>query len=149
MLITLEYVEILDKTDELLQMIIHSDVMKQYQDAKNRLDHNADAQNLINRFSNIKEDFEEVRRFGTYHPDYNNIMKNVRSVKRNMDMNPFVANFKRTERELQRFLDEISEYIARSVSDNIMVPKDGLALTDGGCASGSCSTGGSCGCQAS
>lgn len=141
--------EILDKTDELLQMIIHSDVMKQYQDAKNRLDDNEDAQNLINRFLNIKEDFEEVRRFGTYHPDYNNIMKNVRSVKRNMDMNPFVANFKRAERELQRFLDEISEYIARSVSDNIMVPKDGLALTDGGCASGSCSTGGSCGCQAS
>lgn len=149
MIITLEYIEILDRTDYLAEMITKSDVMAQYKQAKETIDNNAEAQNLIKGFINIKDHYDDVQRFGRYHPDYNEIMKNVRSEKRKMDMNEHVAAFKVAERELQRFLDEISEYIAKSVSDNIMVPKDGLALTDGGCASGSCGTGGSCGCQAS
>lgn len=149
LVITLEHVEILDEADELVKMIIGSDVMQAYQNANKALENNEEAQNLIKRFVHIKEDYEDVRRFGTYHPDYNEIMKNVRKVKRNMDMNPFVAQFKVAERELQRFLDEISEYIAKSASDNIMVPKDGLSATDGGCASGSCGSGGACGCKAS
>lgn len=149
MIVTLEYIEILDKTDYLAEMVVKSDVMAHYKHAKKELDNNDEAQNLIKRFINIKDHYDDVQRFGRYHPDYNEIMKNVRSEKRKMDMNGYVAAFKVAERELQRFLDEISEYIAKSVSDNIKVPKDGLALTDGGCASGGCGTGGSCGCQAS
>src|SRR5690625_3310963 len=97
----------------------------------------------------MKDQYEDVQRFGRYHPDYQEIMKNIRSSKRKMDMNEFVAAFKVAERNLQRFLDEISEYIARSVSDTIMVPKEDLALSDSGCSSGSCGSGGTCGCQAS
>lgn len=149
LVVTLEYIEILDKTDSVAEMIMKSDVMAAYQRAHGNLNNNAEAQNLINRFINIKDHYDDVQRFGTYHPDYNKIMKDVRSEKRKMDMNEYVAAFKVAERELQRFLDDISELIAKSVSDNIIVPKDGLALTDGGCASGSCGSGGSCGCQAS
>lgn len=148
LVITLEYVNVLDKADDVVQMIINSDVMQQYRADKQALNNDEEAQNLINRFLNIKEQYEDVRRFGTYHPDYNEIMKNIRSIKRNMDMNQFVAAFKRAERDLQHFLDDISECIAKSVSDDIIVPRDGLALTAGGCTSGSCGTGGSCGCSA-
>src|SRR5699024_7336350 len=84
-----------------------------------------------------------------YHPDYREIMTNVRSTKRKMDMNRYVASFKLAERNLQRFLDEISECIAHSVSEQVMVPKDDIALTDSGCYSGGCGAGGSCGCKVS
>ncbi len=149
MIATLEYVNILDHTDRITKMILQSDVMSQYEYAYRTLQEDEEAQRLISAFNNIKEHYEDVQRFGRYHPDFNEIMKNVRSTKRKMDMNSSVAAFKIAERELQRFLDEISDYIAKSVSEHIMVPKDGLALTDGGCATGGCGSGGSCGCQAS
>lgn len=145
---TLEYVDILDQTDQLTEMILESEVMKEYQRTYKTLQNDEEAQLLIKKFNDIKEHYEDVQRFGRYHPDYNEIMKNVRSSKRKMDMNQSVARFKVAERQLQRFLDEISEYIANSVSEHIIVPKDGIAL-DSGCSTGGCGSGGSCGCQAS
>lgn len=149
MIATLEYIDILDKTDGLSKMIIASDVMNEYQNAYNTLQNDKEAQQLIRTFNRMKDHYEDVQRFGRYHPDYNEIMKNVRSAKRKMDMNSSVAAFKIAERNLQSFLDEISEQIAHSVSEHIIVPKDGLALAESGCSSGGCSSGGSCGCQAS
>lgn len=139
----------LDKADEVAQMIMQSEIMQAYQAANHTLINNEEAQSLIKAFEHIKQDYDDVQRFGHYHPDYREIMKNVRRTKRKMDMNKCVASFKLAERNLQRFLDEVSEHIAHSVSDKVMVPKEGLALTDGGCSSGGCGTGGGCGCQAS
>lgn len=145
----MEYIDMLDKADELSQLILHSEVMNEYRLACDALENDGEAQSLIQAFSYIKDHYEDVQRFGHYHPDYREIMKNVRSTKRKMDMNPFVAKYKLAERNLQRFLDEISECIAHSVSEKVMVPKDNLALSDGGCSTGGCGTGGGCGCQAS
>jgi len=149
MIMTMEHVNMLDKADELSQMILQSDVVYEYRKATHALENDEEAQSLIKAFTNIKEDYEDVQRFGHYHPDYREIMTNVRSTKRKMDMNRYVASFKLAERNLQRFLDEISECIAHSVSEQVMVPKDDLALTDSGCSSGGCGSGGSCGCKVS
>ena len=147
---TLELVNVLDRSEKLGKMILQSDVMKEYKDSRTALENDEQAQRLIKAFTDIKIHYDDVQRFGRYHPDYNEIMKNVRSTKREMDMNEKVANFKVAERNLQRFLDSISEIVAKSVSDNIKVPKDGAALTDTGCSSGGgCGSGGACSCQAS
>jgi len=146
---TIEHIDILDKADEVTNLILQSEVIEEYRRAYYTLENDKEAQRLIKAFCNMKDHYEDVQRFGHYHPDYHTIMKEVRSSKRKMDMHPTVSAFKIEERKLQRFLDDISETIARSVSEHIMVPKDGLALTDGGCSSGGCGSGGSCGCQAS
>lgn len=145
-LATLEIVDILDKSEELGQYILQSDPMKEYNEAKNEMDKDPVAQKLIARFNNMKDKYEEVERFGRYHPDYSTIMKEIRVAKREMDMHDTIAAYKRTETELQGFLDEISQIIARAVSDKIMVPIDGALFKDGGCG---CGSGGGCGCQAS
>lgn len=149
MIATLEHIDILDKADKLTKMIIDSESMHNYERAYNDLQNDEEAQALIRDFLHMKDLYEDVQRFGHYHPDYQEIMKNVRSSKRKMDMHWSVSAFKIEERNFQRFLDEISESIARSASENVMVPKDGLALADSGCSSGGCGSGGSCGCQAS
>jgi|SRR5690625_4835367 len=143
MIATLEYADILDHSESLAKIIIDSEDMQAYQEAKKALDHDKEAQQLIKEFIDIKEHYEDVQRFGRYHPDYNQIMKSVRSAKREMDMNDKVAAFKITERNIQKLLDEVSSYIALSVSKDIKAPKDGAALTDSGCG---CGSGGSCGC---
>lgn len=147
MIVNLEYVEILDQADNITEMVKKSDVMNLYKEAKRAMDENEETQRLIKAFNEIKIHYEDVQRFGRYHPDYSQIMKEVRATKRQMDMDDQVASFKVAERNYQRLLDEISECIAHSVSKDIMVPKDGAALTDGGCAStGGCGSGGSCSC---
>ena len=40
----------------------------------------------INRFTKLKDQYEEVQRFGKYHPDYSVVMKDIRVTKRKLDM---------------------------------------------------------------
>ncbi|MEC5422807.1 YlbF family regulator [Virgibacillus sp. C22-A2] len=143
MIATLEYADILDRSEQLGQMILDSDVMEEYNNSQRALNEDNEAQQLIKAFIDIKGHYEDVQRFGRYHPDYSDIMKKVRSAKREMDMNDKVATFKIAERNLQRVLDEISQYVALSVSEQVKSPIEGAALSDSGCG---CGSGGSCGC---
>lgn len=146
MIATMEIVNILDRSEALGEMILQSDVMEEYSNSQNALNEDKESQRLIKAFADIKDQYEDVQRFGRYHPDYSTIMKKVRSTKREMDMNDKVAAFKIAERNLQKLLDEISQNVAMSVGDEIKAPKDGAALSDSGCG---CGSGGGCGCKAS
>ncbi len=143
MLATMEIVDILDQSESIGKMVMDSEVMQNYQQAKQELGSDADAQRLIQDFTSMKDQYEDVQRFGRYHPDYSNIMKRVRGVKREMDMHEKVARFKKAEREVQKLLDEISQSVAFSVSEQIKVPRNGMVFTDSGCG---CGSGGGCGC---
>ncbi len=145
MITTLEHIDILDKSDIVSEIIKKSSEMNIYIEKEKALRENKEAQGLISDFSRMKEQYEEAQRFGTYHPDYNKIMQTVRSTKRKMDMNEYVAAYKLAERNLQNLLDEVSKYIAGSVSSSIIIPEEGI-LAASGCASGGCGTGGSCAC---
>lgn len=143
---TIEIVNILDRSEELGKMILESDIMEEYNTTQHALNEDKESQRLIKAFADIKDQYEDVQRFGRYHPDYSIIMKKVRTTKREMDMNDKVATFKIAERNLQKLLDEISENVAMSVGDEIKAPKEGAALSDSGCG---CGSGGGCGCKAS
>lgn len=146
---TIEIVDLLDHTEEFSKVILQSEIVHDYIQARERMNTDETAQRLIKEFNESKVLYEDVQRFGRYHPDYNEIMKKVRSKKRDMDMNECVAEFKVAERKFQRLLDDISELIAHSVSEQIIVPKDGAVFTEGGCISGNCATGGACSCKVS
>src|SRR5690625_656670 len=149
MIATLEHVDILDRSEQLVQKILQCEVVKQYKQAKYDLQKDEYAQQLIRDFVATKEDYDDVQRFGRYHPDYNQIMKRVRATKRKMDLNDKVAIYKIAERNLQNLLDEVSEQIALSVSEQIKVPKDSAFLSNSSCGGDGCGSGGSCSCQAS
>lgn len=138
---TIEYAEILDRSEQLGKMIMESEVMEAYRQSKIALLEDKEAQKLIQAFADMKSHYDDIQRFGRYHPDYNIIMKKVRAAKREMDMNEKVAAFKMAERNVQRLLDEICLHVAQSVSSQIKVPIESAALTDTGCGHG-----GSCGC---
>src|SRR5699024_7596729 len=127
---TIEYADILDHSEILSDMVLKSDVMESYEDARKALNEDPEAQQLIKAFNDIKEQYDEVQRFGRYHPDYNEIMKKVRSSKRKVDMNEKVAAFKVAERNLQKMVVEISEYIVFSVFVVFKVPNEVYMLSD-------------------
>ncbi|GIN61402.1 regulatory protein YlbF [Robertmurraya siralis] len=147
MLATLERMEILDQAEQLSMMIMESDVVEYYMVCLNKVKSNRDTQRKIRAFSKEKELYEEVQRFGRYHPEYHKVMKNIRELKREMDMDIHVAEFKKAENDLQALLDEVSVLIGKSVSEQIKVPTGNPFFDSSSSCGGGCSTGGSCGCS--
>lgn len=144
MLTTIDQIKILDHANQLGEMILQSDVFEDYYISLNKLRNSKESQRKIQAFLKGKEKYEEVQRFGKYHPDYFTIMKEVRELKREMDLDDFVAQFKRAETDVQSLLDEISLIIGKSVSEHVKVPT-GNPFFDQSCSTG-CGSGGSCGC---
>jgi cell fate (sporulation/competence/biofilm development) regulator YlbF (YheA/YmcA/DUF963 family) len=148
LLATLERIELLEEAELLARMIIKSEVADHYRESLQILQSDQEAQNLIKRFIHIKERYEEVARFGKYHPDYKEVNMETRYLKREVDLHPSIHGFKKAEKQLQELLDEISVLIGQSVSQYIKVPT-GNPFFDSmsSCSTGGCGSGGSCGCS--
>lgn len=146
MLATIERIELLEQAELLGKMVLESDIVETYQICLYKLQNNKEAQRKINHFVKLKELYDEVQRFGKYHPDYKRVMKEIREVKREMDLDPDVANFKLAENDLQSLLDEISLLVAGAVSEHIKVPTGNPFFEAHSSHSGGCGSGGSCGC---
>jgi cell fate (sporulation/competence/biofilm development) regulator YlbF (YheA/YmcA/DUF963 family) len=146
MLATSERVELLENAEQLAKMVLESDIAEQYHISLYKLKSNKETQRKISRFVGLKELYEEVQRFGKYHPDYKKVMTQIREYKRDMDLDPLVAEFKIAENDLQNLLDEISIQIGGSVSEHVKVPT-GNPFFQGSHGSG-CGGGGSCSCSA-
>ncbi|GHI01275.1 YlbF family regulator [Neobacillus kokaensis] len=142
MLATLERVQLLEYAEDLAKMVLESDVAEQYQVCLYKMQKNPETQKKIQRFVRLKDLYEEVQRFGKYHPDYKRVMIQIREYKREMDLDPHVAAFKLAENDLQSLLDQISKAIGGAVSSHIKVPT-GNPFFDSG---HGCGSGGSCGC---
>ncbi|GAE24123.1 ComK regulator [Halalkalibacter wakoensis JCM 9140] len=146
MLATISTLELIDEASELGQAVIQSDIYQEYIIAKKEMQDDLDAQKRIAKFNQLKEQYEEVQRFGRYHPDYDKVSTNIRQAKREVDLTETVSLFKKAERDLESLLNEICEIIAKSVSQTIKVPT-GNPFFDNMSCSGGCSSGGGCGCS--
>ena len=144
--VTSERVELLAEAEQFVGMILESDVAEHYRQCLYRVKNNAETQRKVNEFVDMKNRYEEVQRFGKYHPDYKEVMGKIRIVKRDLDMDEVIAEFKKAENDLQGLLDEVSVIIGRSVSESVKVPT-GNPFFESSC-SGGCGSGGSCGCSA-
>lgn len=144
--VTSERVILLEEAEQLVSMILQSDIAEHYRQCLYNVKHNAETQRKVHEFVDMKNRYEEVQRFGKYHPDYKEVMGKIRLVKRDLDMDEVVAEFKKAENDLQGLLDEVSVIIGRSVSESVKVPT-GNPFFESSC-SGGCGSGGSCGCSA-
>jgi cell fate (sporulation/competence/biofilm development) regulator YlbF (YheA/YmcA/DUF963 family) len=143
MLASIDVAEYLHQAEDLAQKIVCSEVALHYLRCRKELQQDDTAQSLIRDFVKKKEAFEEVERFGQYHPDYHTVKQEMREKKRELDMLDTVANFKKAERALEDLLNEISKILAFSVSEEIKVPTGNPFWDQLGCGGSGC--GGSCG----
>ncbi|HEX7065650.1 MAG TPA: YlbF family regulator [Bacillales bacterium] len=146
MIATMEGATVLDEADDLAKMVIGSDTAEHYRMCKHKLQHDQEAQSLIRRFGEMKEKYEEVQRFGKYHPQFDEVTGEVREVKRELDMNETIAAFKKAEEDLEALLNELSQIIAYAVSPQIKVPT-GNPFFDNLRCGGGCGAGGKCNCR--
>ncbi len=148
MIMTYEWVLITDSADELSEMILQSEQAAQYRAAYASLYDDKDLARQVHDFAKLKDLYEEVQRFGKYHPDYKRVMKQIRVDKRQLDLNDKVAALRLAENELQDLIDQVSFIIGRSVSEAVKIPSSNpFFSSDSSCGSG-CGTGGGCSCSA-
>ena len=62
--------EIMDMLDSLNDMVTDTEEYNNYCYYKKLLDTDREVSQMIKKFVALKEDFEEVKRFGKYHPDF-------------------------------------------------------------------------------
>ncbi|MCM3539391.1 YlbF family regulator [Priestia endophytica] len=147
MFATMETIHLLEQADELSAMIIHSEIGDDYRTKLKELEEDKEAQALISEFVKMKERYEEVQRFGKYHPDFKLVTKEIRRLKREVDLHGTIWAFKQAEKELQNILDEISVEIGSAVSAQIKVPTGNPFFDTMSSCGGGCGAGGSCGCS--
>ncbi|MCZ8520221.1 MULTISPECIES: YlbF family regulator [Paenibacillus] len=129
---------------DLADYIKHSAETADYLYWKERKDADPEVFGLVKEFAKRKERFEECERFGHYHPNYHEALDAVKEVQSQLESVESVRRYMEAERKLDELLYEVSETIARAVSDTIKVPSNDPLASTGGCSSGgSCS--GKCG----
>lgn len=144
----LDWNDVLERAYGIGEQLTHSQEMRRYKETRQQMEADRQAVALIESFKRLKEVHEEVERFGTYHPDYHTVTRNVREKKRELDKVSSIAAFKRAENDLDELLYQVSRVIADAVSEQIKVPSNNpLYELGGGCGSGGCGTGGGCGCS--
>ncbi|MCG3400506.1 YlbF family regulator [Staphylococcus massiliensis] len=136
---------ILDDVEDLAHKIKQSDIYHAYLKTKSTMEEDVEATNKYQAFIRKKEKYDEVMRFGNYHPDYFNTMIETRKLKREYEMHPSVVAFRQHETKLQDLIDEVLVILSKAISDHIKVEAGNpFFRTDVG---GGCSTGGSCQCS--
>jgi cell fate (sporulation/competence/biofilm development) regulator YlbF (YheA/YmcA/DUF963 family) len=150
MLINSDWIFILDATDELNAMILSSKQAEELRKAHHAVYSNEQLTSQIREFDKMKEHYEDVQRFGKYHPDYNIIMKKIREMKRAIDLNETIAALKMAENDFQDLLDQVGLIVGKSVSEAVKVPVSNpfFSTAGGGSCGTSCGTGGGCSCSA-
>ena len=148
MIMTYEWAEITDFADELSQMILQSEQADLYRAAYASVYNDKNLADEIQAFARLKDQYEEVQRFGKYHPEYSRVMKQIRVDKRRLDLNEKVANLRLAENELQDLMDQVSFILGRSVSEAVKIPSSNPFFSSESSCGGSCGTGGGCSCSA-
>lgn len=149
MMMTSDWALILGEVEVLNTMIRSSEQFANLKKAHDAVYTDIKLVREINDFQRMKEQYEDVQRFGKYHPDYQTIMKSIRVKKRELDMNSKVSALRLAENDYQDLLDEISLLIGKTVSEAIKVPvSNPFFQSNSSCSSGGCSSGGSCSCSA-
>lgn len=143
-MITEETLSILDEIENLSDMIVQSEVYQSYQHAKDYLENDDEAHLLYQAFLKSKDQYDDVMRFGKYHPDYKRIMMETRQRKRAYEMLPVVMDYKTKEVALQNLIDEVVTKIAFAVSENVKIEAGNPFFRTG---HNGCATGGSCNCS--
>lgn len=148
MLATIERLQILTEAEELAKMILQSEAADEYRKYYLKLNNDSQTQRKIKEFVRMKELYEDVQRFGRYHPDYKTINLRTREAKREMDMDENIAHFRKAENALQNILDQVSVIIGKSVSQHIKVPTGNPFFDANSSCSGGCGSGSGCSCSA-
>ncbi len=136
--------EIMDMLDSLNDMVTDTEEYNNYCYYKKLLETDREVSQMIKKFVALKEDFEEVQRFGKYHPDFSSKRRELNQFKKSLDMTPIVMEYRRAEFQLQSMLDEVLFIVGQAISPHANIVSSNPFFSNS--SNSGCATGGSCSC---
>lgn len=127
---------ILLRAYDLSDMINQSAEVADYLYWKQQIEQDPEIQQAIRRFQRAKQNFEEAKRFGRYHPNYHEMLEKAKEAQEELNAFEAVRRFKEAEERLDDLLYEVSRTIAHSVSESIKVPSNRIMPRACGCGAG-------------
>jgi cell fate (sporulation/competence/biofilm development) regulator YlbF (YheA/YmcA/DUF963 family) len=79
---------------------------------------------LVGQFNNYKEKYQEVQKYGKYHPDLKEVQIGFSEAKTSLYNHVLILEYKQLEKKIQSLLDRISTEIAEAISPKIKHPND-------------------------
>lgn len=113
--------EIENLVTDLSKKINESQLVASYVESYFEMKGDTEVDQIKADFIKAKEDFEKVEAYGKYAPDFKEKRRAVRKVKRVLDTNELVSEFKYNETSLQNMLDYVTFDIATSISEEIKI----------------------------
>lgn len=81
-------------------------------------------QDLITQFQKASTTYDDVKKYGSHHPDLKRVQALFAEKKQTLYSHPVVREYKTLEKQLQRTLDHISATLASSISPKIKHPNE-------------------------
>ncbi len=104
---TLNYTDIYEATYKLTDTIKNSPLYHTYKEYELKVMESDEIKKLLKTFHNYKEQFEEAYKYKDYHPDFAEIKKNYQRAKMNLMDNELFKTYKKYEKQLDSYLEEI------------------------------------------
>ncbi len=79
---------------------------------------------LVGQFNNYKEKYQEVQKYGKYHPNLKEVQLAFSKAKTSLYSHKVIQEYKQLEKQIQSLLDRISTEIAEAISPKIKHPND-------------------------
>lgn len=116
--------KILDNTYKVIDEIKEKKSYKRLIELKSIINNDKDLNSLIQDFNKVKVKYEDVIKYGKYHPDLKKVQLELSKIKESLYSNVIIKEYKQLEKELQKTLDYVSSEIAKSVSTKIKHPNE-------------------------
>lgn len=97
------------KAEELAETLQKSELYQEYKRCQKELLVDETFTSQFNAFQKKQEEFAEVSRYGTYHPDYQRVKKEYLDTKIILMDNALFKRFKRLEKEFETTIFQIEE----------------------------------------
>jgi cell fate (sporulation/competence/biofilm development) regulator YlbF (YheA/YmcA/DUF963 family) len=121
---SLDMYELIDAAHQLADHINQSNEVISYLGLKKTLESDKEAQLLLVAFGKVKEDFEETKRFGIFHPNYHEAKEKMEHSQEQLRTHPIIGEYLQAEQAVEQLLYQVSVQVANSVSETIKVPNE-------------------------
>lgn len=81
-------------------------------------------QQLITQFNKSKTKYDDISKYGKYHPDLKSVQVQFSEDKNSLYSHPVIVEYKQLERDIQSLLNHVSKEIAQAVSTKIKHPNE-------------------------
>ncbi len=116
--------QILEKVYDVVDEMKNSDAYKRLMELKQLMEQSPEVQAKAALFQKQYERYEEVKRYGKFHPDLKTTQKVFQEAKIALYEDLFVSEYKQLEQTIQKELDTISKTIATTISHKIKHPNE-------------------------